>query len=76
MYEVDELAVGGARLVGALLLEVDEQVLIEIGFPDGATLRVQARVVGVDRKGGTGMRVDFVDVDDGTRAALAARAQE
>lgn len=73
IYEVLALDDEGAHLGGQILLELDEVVVLEITFPDGARARVRAQVVAVEAKEEpAGVRVVFIEPDEAARQVIDA----
>jgi hypothetical protein len=73
MYDARDVGTAGAFFHGALLLEPDEQVLVQLTFGDGSSLRVQARVERVQEGEDAGMAVSFVELGEADRAVLASK---
>jgi hypothetical protein len=70
MYDVGELSIDGAFLCGQLLLELEEEVLIELRFPQGAAILSRARVLSVERGQRPGVRVSWVELAQEDRKKL------
>jgi hypothetical protein len=73
MFEVRELSPGGAVLEGGLLLEMDEELTMDLVLDDGAPVRVQARVVGLQREL-PGVEVIFPELGERDRTRIENRA--
>lgn len=70
MFELRELSPTGAFLAGALLLEMNEDLELDLSLDDGVPMRVRARVVRVERGDIPGMEVAFSELGDGDRKRL------
>jgi ethanolamine ammonia-lyase small subunit len=73
MYRAIDLSAAGAFLEGTLLLEVDEEFDLELGFADETSLKVRARVTAVDRGKRPGMSVSFTRLGDRARKQLQSK---
>jgi len=71
-----DLSAGGAFVRSNLLFEIGEVLGLSVTLPDGRTLRASGKVVRVARDTGDdtvpGMGIQFVDLSDADKAALAA----
>ena len=75
MFGVRALSAEGARLEGALWLEVNEELQVELSAGDHqAPLRIRARVVRLVRDGAPGMDVVFSDLSDSDRTRIESMA--
>jgi hypothetical protein len=72
MFEVRELSPGGAVLQGGLLLEMDDELTMDLVLDEGAPVRVQARVVGLQREL-PAVEVIFPELGEGDRTRIENR---
>ena len=74
LFEMRELSPTGAFLAGALLLEMNEDLELDLTLGDGAPVRVRARVVRLERGDVPGMEVAFSELGDEVRKRLEGLA--
>ena len=68
MYQAHELAADGVTLVGGLLLERNEEVILEIRLPDRGPVRTRVRIAALNPD--ASMRAIFIGLDDADRQHL------
>jgi hypothetical protein len=71
MFEAEGVSPDGAFFAGALLLEVNEAVTVELALPTGDRVRARARVTDVHRGATPGMQVCFIELSDDAKRKLS-----
>jgi hypothetical protein len=74
MFGVRELSAEGAFLEGALWLELNEELEVELSGGNEAPVRVRARVVRLERGDVPGMEVTFPNPSDRDRTRIESMA--
>lgn len=71
--DASDVSEGGAFLRSDLLFEIGETLHLEIPLPSGQVVKANGRVVRVSHQtGGAGMGIQFIDLGDRDRRALAS----
>lgn len=70
MFDATELSAGGAFFAGAVWFERGEELEVELTMAGGRSLRLRARVTGLERGERPGMRVSFAELSDEDRKRL------
>lgn len=70
MFEATELSAQGAFFAGTVWFERGEELDIELAMPGGRSMRLRARVTGLERGARPGMRVSFAELSDEDRKRL------
>lgn len=74
MFELRALSVEGAFLAGALWLELNEDLEVELAAGNEVPVRVRARVVRLERGDAPGMEVAFSSPSDSDRRRIERMA--
>jgi hypothetical protein len=70
MFEASELSPVGAFFAGTVWFERGEELDIELSMPGGRSMRLRARITGLERGDRPGMRVSFAELSDEDRKRL------